>query len=71
MNSQMDYDEITCSKCQFDEVKIQMTISEEAAMIVEQLLQCRRHTNGIEITQTVSEEASVIVTQLLATLQNE
>ena len=68
MNSQIDYNEVTCSKCQFDEVKIQMTISEEAAMIVEQLLQCRRPTNG---TQTVSEEASMIVMQLLATLQNE
>ena len=69
MNSQIDYNEVTCSKCQFDEVKIQMTISEEAAMIVEQLLQCRRRpTNG---TQTVSEEASMIVMQLLTTLQNE
>ena len=67
MNSQIDYNEVTCSKRQFDEVKIQMTISEEAAMIVEELLQCRR----IEITQTVSEEASMIVTQLLATFQNE
>jgi hypothetical protein len=67
MNS-IYYDEVTCSKCQFEEVKIEMTISEEAAMIVEQLLQCRRPTNG---QQTVSEEASMIVMQLLATLQNE
>ena len=68
MNSQIDYNVVTCSKHQFDEFKTQMTISEEAAMIVEKILQCRQPTNG---TQTVSEEASMIVIQLLATLQNE
>lgn len=65
MNPQIDYNEVTCSKYQFVQVKMQMTISEEAAMIVEQLLQYRQPT------QTVSEEASNIVAQLLVTLQNE
>ena len=49
-----------------DEKLNEMTMTEEAVMIVDELLQCSRCTDKTETTLTIEEEASMIVEELLA-----
>ena len=51
-----------------DERLREMTITEEAVMIVEELLQYHRCADETETTLTIEEEASIIVEELLAAL---
>ena len=54
--------------CKNDEmIKNEMTITEEALFVVEELLQ-RRCTDAIEISLTIEDEASIIVEELLAAM---
>ena len=55
-----------------DEKLNEMTMTEEAIMIVDELLQCSRctdnTTDNTEISLTIEEEASIIVEEILAAL---
>ena len=51
-----------------DEKLNEMTMTKEAIMIVDKLLQCSRCTDKTETTLTIEEEASVIVDEILAAL---